>query len=83
MAQSIKREEGVLAMYAVIDKANPNRWYSYEIYVSEDTYQAHRLTPHFKEYIEQTAEMTTYKEAIAVEPVKLMNKGGRCMKLSE
>jgi quinol monooxygenase YgiN len=76
MAQSIKLEEGVLAMYAAIDKANPNRWYFYEVYASEEAYQAHRLTPHFKEYIEQTAEMTTYKEAIAIKPGKLMNKGG-------
>lgn len=76
MAQSIKLEEGVLAMYAAIDKANPNRWYFYEIYASEDAYQAHRMTPHFKKYIEQTAEMATYKEAIAIKPGKLMNKGG-------
>ena len=76
MAQSIKLEEGVLAMYAAIDKANPNRWYFYEIYVSEDAYQAHRMTPHFKKYIEQTAEMATHKEAIAIKPGKLMNKGG-------
>ncbi|MFP2237132.1 putative quinol monooxygenase [Pseudescherichia vulneris] len=76
MAQSIQREEGVLAMYAAIDKAHPNRWYFYEIYASEDAYQAHRLTPHFKEYIEQTADMTTDKQAIAIKPEKIMNKGG-------
>ncbi|MEX3019191.1 putative quinol monooxygenase [Kluyvera sp. STS39-E] len=76
MAQSIKVEEGVQAMYAAIDKANPNRWYFYEIYASEEAYQAHRLTPHFKEYIAQTAEMTTYKEAIAIRPGMLKNKGG-------
>ena len=81
MAQSIKLEEGVLSMYAAIDKANPNRWYFYEIYASEDAYQAHRLAPHFKEYIEQTAEMTTYKEAIAIKPGKLMNKGGLMYKI--
>ncbi|MCL9643920.1 antibiotic biosynthesis monooxygenase [Rahnella victoriana] len=76
MAQSIKLEEGVLAMYAAIDKANPERWYFYEIYASEEAYQAHRKTPHFKKYIEQTAEMTTYKEAIGITPGILMNKGG-------
>ncbi|MEW9301414.1 antibiotic biosynthesis monooxygenase [Pectobacterium atrosepticum] len=76
MAQSIEREEGVLAMYAAIDKANRNRWYFYEIYASENAYQAHRLTPHFKAYINQTAEMTTYKEAIDIKPGLLMNKGG-------
>ena len=76
MAQSIKLEDGVLAMYAAIDKVNLNRWYFYEIYASEEAYQAHRQTPHFRHYIEQTAEMTTYKEAIAINPGKLMNKGG-------
>lgn len=76
MTQSIELEEGVLAMYAAIDKANPGRWYFYEIYASEEAYQAHRMTPHFKKYIEQTAEMTTYKEAIPIKPGKLMNKGG-------
>lgn len=76
MAQSIKQEDGVLAMYAAIDKANPNRWYFYEIYASEEAYQAHRLTSHFKEYIAQTADMTTDKQAIAIKPGKLMNKGG-------
>lgn len=34
------------------------------------------MTPHFKKYIEQTAEMATYKEAVAIKPGKLMNKGG-------
>ncbi|EIX6435326.1 antibiotic biosynthesis monooxygenase [Salmonella enterica] len=76
MAQSINLEEGVLAMYAAIDKAHPNRWYFYEIYASEEAYQAHRLTLHFKKYIEQTADMTAYKEIIAIKPVHLMNKGG-------
>lgn len=75
MAQSIKLEAGVLAMYAAIDKANPNRWYFYEIYASDKAYQAHRQTPHFQEYIDKTADMTTYKEAIAIKPDKLMNKG--------
>ncbi|KFC81308.1 hypothetical protein GBAG_2088 [Buttiauxella agrestis ATCC 33320] len=61
-------------MCAAIDKANPNRWYFYEIYASEEVYQAHRMTSHFKEYIELTAEMTTYKEAITIEPGLFMNK---------
>lgn len=80
MALSIKLEEGVLAMYAVIDKTHPGRWYFYEIYASEEAYQSHRLTPHFKEYIAQTANMTSYKEAIAIKPGKLMNKGGLAYK---
>ena len=76
MAQSLKVEDGVLAMYAAIDKEKTNRWYFYEIYASQAAYAAHRNTPHFKEYLKQTAEMTTYKEAVTVLPSLLLNKGG-------
>ncbi|MEG3111092.1 antibiotic biosynthesis monooxygenase [Pantoea sp. T14] len=76
MEQSLKEEDGVLAMYAAADKENMNRWYFYEIYASDADYQAHRKTPHFQDYIMQTKNMTTYKEAVPVVPVLLINKGG-------
>lgn len=76
MEQSLKVEAGVLAMYAVKDKNNANRWYFYEIYGSKTSYETHLKTPHFQEYITKTAEMISYKEAIAVTPSLLMNKGG-------
>lgn len=76
MVQSLKVEEGVIAMYAATEKSNPTRWYFYEIYASEDAYQAHRKTPHFQEYLAKTSEMTSYKEAIPIAPGLLMNKGG-------
>jgi quinol monooxygenase YgiN len=75
MAQSLKVEDGVLAMYAAIDKEKSYRWYFYEIYASKAAYEAHRNTPHFKDYLKQTTNMTTYKEAVAVVPNLLMNKG--------
>lgn len=62
-------------MYAGTDVNNPCRWYFYEIYASEADYQLHRLTPHFRDYIEQTAQMSDKKEAIPVEPEFLLNKG--------
>lgn len=76
MAQSIKAEKGVFAMYAATDVRDPYRWYFYEIYASEDDYQKHRKTPHFRNYLEQTAQMSTRKESIPVKPVYLRNKGG-------
>lgn len=76
MAQSLNVEEGVLAMYAAIDKEKSNRWYFYEIYASQTAYEAHRNTPHFKDYLKQTADMTSYKESVAVIPDLLLNKGG-------
>lgn len=76
MVQSLKIEDGVLAMYASVEKERPNRWYFYEIYASEKAYQLHRKTPHFLYYLKNTAQMTTYKNAIPVSPSFLMNKGG-------
>jgi len=76
MAESLKVEKGVLAMYAATDVKMPNRWYFYEIYASEEDYQLHRQTPHFQDYLRQTAHMSISKEAIPVKPVFLRNKGG-------
>ncbi|BBW26980.1 antibiotic biosynthesis monooxygenase [Enterobacter bugandensis] len=76
MAESLKVEKGVLAMYAATDSQSPNRWYFYEIYASEVDYQLHRQTPHFLDYLRQTAHMSARKYAIPVKPVFLRNKGG-------
>lgn len=76
MAQSLRVEQGVFAMYAAIDAKEPNRWYFYEIYASEEDYQLHRQTPHFGDYLRQTAQMSSRKESVPVKPVFLRNKGG-------
>lgn len=76
MAESLKVEKGVLVMYAATDSQTPNRWYFYEIYASEEAYQLHRQMSHFRDYLRQTAHMSTSKDAIPVKPVFLRNKGG-------
>ncbi|MDE7592136.1 antibiotic biosynthesis monooxygenase [Enterobacter bugandensis] len=76
MAESLKVEKGVLAMYAATDSQTPNRWYFYEVYASEEDYQLHRQTPHFLDYLRRTAHMSVRKDAIPVKPVFLRNKGG-------
>lgn len=76
MAESLNVEKGVLAMYAATDSQAPNRWYFYEVYASDKDYQLHRQTPHFRDYLRQTAQMSTSKDAIPVKPVFLRNKGG-------
>ncbi|MED0155358.1 antibiotic biosynthesis monooxygenase [Escherichia coli] len=76
MAESLKVEKGVLAMYAATDSQTPNLWYFYEVYASEEDYQLHRQTPHFRDYLRQTAHMSASKKAIPVKPVFLRNKGG-------
>ncbi len=76
MAQSLKVENGVLAIYAATEKANPNRWYFYEIYASEAAYQSHRQTPHFQDYLARTSDMLAGKESVPITPALLQNKGG-------
>ncbi len=76
MAESLRVEKGVLAMYAATDLETSNRWYFYEVYASEEDYQLHRQTPHFRDYLRQTAQMSTSKDVIPVKPVFLRNKGG-------
>ncbi|WP_421506268.1 putative quinol monooxygenase [Erwinia rhapontici] len=75
MAESIRIEQGVLAMYAATDVNKKYRWYFYEIYASEAAYQQHRQTPHFRDYIAQTAHMAVSKESLPVAPLSLRNKG--------
>ncbi len=76
MAQSLKAEKGVLAMYAATDARQPEKWYFFEIYADEAAYQAHRQTPHFQNYLQQTADMVQDKNFTAITPALLKNKGG-------
>ncbi|UOO81071.1 antibiotic biosynthesis monooxygenase [Uruburuella testudinis] len=76
MAQSLKVEDGVLAMYAATDQAEPLKWYFLEIYADAQAYQQHRNTPHFQDYLARTADMSTDKAFIPIKAVMLANKGG-------
>ena len=76
MAQSLKVEDGVIAMYAATEKENPNKWIFFEIYANDKAYENHRETPHFKDYIKQTAEMLKDKSYVDIRPEMLGNQGG-------
>lgn len=54
---SLKVEPGVLTLYAVADKDNPNHITILEIYASQEAYQKHIQTPHFLKYKEGTQSM--------------------------
>ncbi len=51
---SEKDEPGCLRFDVAQDRDDPNRFYLYEIYRDEAAMDAHRLTPHFKLYVEKT-----------------------------
>ncbi|VTY04031.1 Antibiotic biosynthesis monooxygenase [Neisseria subflava] len=75
MAQSLKVEDGVLAMYAATKQDSPNDWIFFEIYTDEAAYQAHRETPHFKDYLKQTDKMIADKHYTAIQTAYLGNQG--------
>lgn len=75
MQKAMNTEQGVLVMYAVTLKDEPNQWRFFEIYQDEQAYQAHRQTPHFQHYLAETAPMVTAKSVITLQGGTLMNKG--------
>ena len=74
MRTSVQTEPGVLALYCVADKNNPDKLIFFEIYASEEAYQAHRTTPHFKKYIEKTKDLSVSKSLLETVPVELRDK---------
>ncbi len=74
MRTSVQTEPGVLALYCVADKNNPDKLIFFEIYASEEAYQAHRTTPHFKKYIEKTKDLSVSKVLLETVPVELRDK---------
>ena len=56
---SIKTEPGVLSLYAMADKEQPNKISIVEIYANQEAYSAHITSPHFLKYKNGTSEMVT------------------------
>ena len=51
MADAVRLEPGVLAIYSVAEKDNPSRLRFFEIYASDEAYRSHLELPHFKKYV--------------------------------
>ena len=54
---SMREEPGVLMMYSMSDKRQPNRITILEIYADKAAYESHIKTPHFRKYKEGTLKM--------------------------
>lgn len=61
---SMRLEPGVLTLYAVADKEQPNHITILEIYANEAAYQSHIATPHFQKYKQGTLDMVQKLELI-------------------
>lgn len=53
---SVQNEPDCLLFNIVEDQANPNLLHLYEVYTSEQAFEQHKETPHFKSWLETTRE---------------------------
>lgn len=66
---SIRKEPGVLTLYAVFERKRPNHLTILEMYATEAAYQAHVKTPHFLKYKQGTLAMVQELELIDTDPL--------------
>ena len=77
MAESIRLEPGVLAIYSVAEKDHPNRLHFFEIYADEAAYRNHIASAHFQKYVTTTQSMIMSRVLIETDPVQLSTQPGR------
>ncbi|WP_457664089.1 putative quinol monooxygenase [Sinorhizobium medicae] len=74
MEESIRVEPGVLALYAVSIKGQPNHLKFFEMYADQAAYEAHRESPHFRKYVETTKNMITSRKLFETDNFQLSAK---------
>ena len=77
MADSVRLETGVLAIYSVAEKDHPNRLHFFEIYADEAAYRSHIASAHFQKYVTATQPMILSRVLIETDPVQLSAQPGR------
>ena len=68
---SIRIEPGVLALFAVAVKDQPNQIRLFEQYRDAAAYQAHLQTPHFLKYRSQTQTIVKSLKLVETDPILL------------
>lgn len=71
---SLRDEPGVLTMYAVAEKDNPQRITILETYASEEAYKKHIASPWFQKYKKGTAKMVKSLRLVDQKPLNPRNK---------
>lgn len=66
---SVTNEPGVVCIFPMRDKKDPNRFRIIEIYADEKAYKAHLATPHFQKYKQGTLHMVKHLALIDHEPL--------------
>ena len=71
---SLETEPGVLTMYAVADNDNPCRITILETYASQEAYQSHIASEHFRKYKQATLHMV---DSLRLDDVTPLNPANR------
>ncbi|MCD8338836.1 MAG: flavin reductase [Burkholderiales bacterium] len=72
--KSLRTEPGVLTMYAVQEKENPNIVTILEIYASRKAYESHIQTEHFQKYKKGTVHMVKDLKLVDQHPINPSNQ---------
>jgi quinol monooxygenase YgiN len=68
---AIRKEPGVLVLYAVSEKGNPSHVKVFEIYRDRSAYEAHLGSDHFKKYKTTVEKMVKSLKLIQATPIML------------
>ena len=71
---SIRLEQGVITLYGVAEKENPQRVTLFETYGDSSLYKSHLATPHFQKYKKETLEMVRHLELIEMQTILYIRK---------
>ena len=66
---SVRLEPGVISIFPMLQKNKPTGIRILEIYASQEAYEAHLLTPHFKKYKTMTLQMVKSLKLVDMEPL--------------
>lgn len=77
IADSVRLEPGVLAIYSVAEKDHPNRLHFFEIYANEAAYNSHIASAHFQKYVNTTKSMIVSRTLVETDAVQLSAKQGQ------
>jgi quinol monooxygenase YgiN len=74
MLPGIKKEDGVLVMYALAQKNDPTQVSILEVYADSVAYEKHIGTQHFLKYKTESKNMVKSLRVINVKPILLGSK---------
>lgn len=80
---SIRLEPGVITLYGVAEKDNPERVTLFETYSDSSQYKSHLATPHFQKYKQGTLQMVTHLDLIETRPILYHRKPDLAKEQSE